>query len=230
MVIVNTVVIVRGLLGRPENDVAIALGCFGGGSMLAALLLPRVLDRWPDRAVMLPAAALLGVTLAGFAAWLSGMVWFSGRTFTTVALDWGWPALLATWSVLGIGYSAAQTPTGRLLRRSAGTDDRPAVFAAQFALSHAAWLITYPLAGWLGASAGIPAALGVHAALTFLGLSLAAMLWPADDPEVIEHSHPHLAPDHPHLRGHQGVGHRHAHAYVIDDVHPGWPSANPAAG
>src|SRR3954463_13482508 len=47
-VIVNTVVIVRGLLGRPENDVAIALGCFGGGSMLAAILLPRVLDKMPD--------------------------------------------------------------------------------------------------------------------------------------------------------------------------------------
>src|SRR5215217_5401752 len=41
MVIVNTVVIVRALLGRPDDDVAIALGCFGGGSMLAALLLPR---------------------------------------------------------------------------------------------------------------------------------------------------------------------------------------------
>ena len=64
MVIVNTVVIVRGVLGRPENDVAIALGCFGGGSMVAALLLPRVLDRLPDRAVMLPAAVLLGAVLA----------------------------------------------------------------------------------------------------------------------------------------------------------------------
>jgi MFS family permease len=63
MVIVNTVVIVRALLGRPENDVAVALGCFGGGSMLAALLLPRLLDRLPDRAVMLPAAGLLGTVL-----------------------------------------------------------------------------------------------------------------------------------------------------------------------
>src|SRR5215212_2851180 len=68
MVIVNTVVIVRALLGLPENDVAVALGCFGGGSMVAALLLPRVLDRMPGRAVMLPAAGLLGMVLFVFAA------------------------------------------------------------------------------------------------------------------------------------------------------------------
>src|SRR5215218_7888491 len=67
MVIVNTVVIVRGVLSLPENDVAVALGCFGGGSMIAALLLPRVLDKRPDRAVMLPAAALLAVVLFAFA-------------------------------------------------------------------------------------------------------------------------------------------------------------------
>lgn len=42
------------------------------------------------------------------------------------------------------------TPTGRLLRRSAEAGDRPALFAAQFVLSHACWLLTYPLAGRLG--------------------------------------------------------------------------------
>src|SRR2546429_1913849 len=41
MVIVNTVVAVRAVLGRPDNDVAIALACFGGGSMLAAVKLAR---------------------------------------------------------------------------------------------------------------------------------------------------------------------------------------------
>ena len=59
--------------------------------------------------------------------------------------------MLALWLVLGLGYSAAQTPSGRLLRRSAHAEDRPAVFAAQFALSHACWLICYPLAGQMGA-------------------------------------------------------------------------------
>jgi Na+/melibiose symporter-like transporter len=235
MVIVNTVVIVRALLGRPETDVAIALGCFGGGSMLAALLLPRVLDERPDRSVMLPAAALLAAVLLAFAGLLVGTAWFSGRTFTTVAVDLIWPALLVTWVLLGIGYSAVQTPTGRLLRRSAQADDRPALFAAQFALSHAAWLVTYPLAGWLGAAAGIPLTLLALGSLTLVGLALAARLWPAHDPDVITHNHPDLAPDHPHLR--KGHGHGcgkepvHAHAFVIDDLHQGWPpqAARPSA-
>ncbi len=37
MVIVNTVVVVRGMLRGTDGDVAIALACFGGGSMVAAL-------------------------------------------------------------------------------------------------------------------------------------------------------------------------------------------------
>ena len=212
MVIVNTVVIVRGVLGLPENDVAVALGCFGGGSMAAALLLPRVLDRMSDRAVMLTAAALLGVVLLAFAA----------ATWTGAV---HWVALLVTWVFLGTGYSAVQTPTGRLLRRSAQAEDRPALFAAQFALSHACWLLTYPLAGWLGAAAGIPTTLAVLGLMTLLGFVLAARLWPVDDPEEIEHGHPDLPPDHPHLREHHG--HAHAHAFTIDDLHRRWPTSQP---
>src|SRR5215218_5373699 len=67
MVIVNTVVIVRGGLKLSQTDVAIALGAYGGGSMLAALLLPRLLDKIADRTVMLFAAAVLSVALAGLA-------------------------------------------------------------------------------------------------------------------------------------------------------------------
>lgn len=209
MVIVNTVVIVQALLGRTQNDVAVALGLFGGGSMLAAMLLPRVLDRLPDRTVMVPAGAMLGVVLLAFAA----ATWGGGI---------GWRMLLATWLVLGIGYSAAQTPTGRLLKRSAAPGDRPAVFAAQFALSHAAWLVTYPLAGWLGAEVGIPVTLAALGVLTLVAVVAAAALWPANDPDVIEHVHADLDPGHPHVSG--AIGVRHAHAFVVDDLHHQWPA------
>ncbi|KST61153.1 MFS transporter [Methylobacterium sp. GXS13] len=209
MVIVNTVVIVQALLGRPQDDVAIALGCFGAGSMTAALVLPRVLDRLSDRGVMLPSAAFLGIVLVGVAILTRG-----GAI--------GWPVLLGTWLALGIGYSAAQTPTGRLLRRSASPQDRPAVFAAQFALSHAAWLVTYPLAGWLGAAAGMPATLAALGVLTVASVAAAALLWPASDPDVVAHAHGDLDPSHPHVHG---AGHgRHAHAFVIDDLHRQWPA------
>mgnify|MGYP001807841978 CR=1 FL=1 len=113
IVIVNKVVLVQATLARPQDDVAVALGLFGGGSMVAALLLPRILDRLSDRAVMILSAAILGLVLLGFAevSWSRGL---------------GWAMILETWLVLGIGYSAAQTPTGRLLRRSAPpTTGRP---------------------------------------------------------------------------------------------------------
>ncbi|OPH82885.1 MFS transporter [Nitrobacter vulgaris] len=179
MVIVNTVVLVRGVLGRPDGDVAIALACFGGGSMFAALLLPSMLDRLPDRAVMISAAGLLIAQLVILSAILRGN-----------APQSLWLLLLGLWALMGAGYSAVQTPTGRLLRRSADTSDRPAVFAAQFALSHACWLLTYPLAGWLGETAGLSFTALVLAVVTLVGVTGASLMWPANEPEVIENNHP----------------------------------------
>jgi len=213
MVIINTVVIVRGLLGGTDSDAAIALACFGGGSMAAALMLPRLLDRIADRAVMLPAATALGITLLGFASVMSASP-------PKPASHIIWPALLIAWTLLGVGYSAVMTPAGRLLRRSAQPADRPAVFAAQFALSHACWLLTYPLAGWLGPLAGIVPTALVLAAITFGGVLLAFQFWPAKDSDVVPHQHPELPTDHPHLHGESS---RHAHAYVIDNLHHRWP-------
>ncbi|MEY9559499.1 MFS transporter [Sinorhizobium fredii] len=207
MVIVNTVVLVQAEFGLTQRETALALAAFGGGSMIAALLLPRLLEKTPDRNAMLAGAAIL---VAGL---------FIGVFVPSFAL------LLPLWLAIGLGYSLAQTPSGRLLRRSSHPEDRPALYAAQFALSHACWLITYPLAGWLGATIGLPAtfvALGVVAAVAVF---ISMRLWPAHDPDEIEHVHVALAADHPHLIGAERVGnrHRHSHAYVIDSHHPKWP-------
>jgi MFS family permease len=210
MVIVNTVVLVKGMLGGSDSDVALALACFRGGSMAATFLLPKLLDRMADRTVMLASAGALGGALIALAAAAS----------VPEAFNWLWGTILPTWIVLGIAYSAVMTPSGRLLRRSAHAADRPSVFAAQFALSHACWLLTYPLAGWLGSTAGLVPTLLVLAAITFAGLLLAQRLWPTDDPDVVTHDHPHLPASHAHL-GSKGT--RHAHAYVIDELHPRWP-------
>lgn len=211
MVIVNTVVLVRTLLGRTDGDVAVALACFGGGSMLAALLLPRLLDRLPDRAVMVAGASLLTLLLALLSVLL------------LIGPGEKWPLILTLWGLLGIGYSAVQTPTGRLLRRSAQPSDRPAVFAAQFALSHACWLLTYPLAGWLGGLGGLALAALALTTVTLIGVVSATILWPANDPDVIEHDHGDLAPDDPHLQD-APQSKRHAHTFVIDDHHRRWPN------
>jgi hypothetical protein len=71
------------------------------------------------------------------------------------------------------------TPGGRLLRRSADPGDLPAVFAADFSLSHACWLICYPLAGWLATQFGMATTLAVLSVLTLAATALAARLWPA---------------------------------------------------
>jgi len=209
MVIVNTVVIVKGL-GFGQRDVALTLAAFGGGSITAALTLPRVLDRVGDRTVMLIAAALMAVTLAAMSA--ASVVMAHGTTY--------WHVLLGGWVVLGIAYSASVTPSGRLLRRSANAEDRPPLFAAQFALSHVCWLICYPLVGQLGAKVGMAYAFGAMAATAAVGTVMALWLWPANDPDVVAHDHGDLAADHPHQVAHGAAD----HAFVIDRHHPRWPS------
>ena len=206
MVLVNTVVLVRSDLGLGDAQVAVALGAFGGGSMLAALLLPRLLDSRPDRPVMIGGAAVLAVSLLGL-------------SLMTLLYDTQWLTLLAGWFIIGIGYSVVLTPSGRLLKRSAHAEDRPAVYAAQFALSHACWLVTYPLAGWLITVAGPVTAFAVLALLAVAGLVGGVALWPKEDNGSMQHSHDDLPRDHPHVQD----GRTHSHPIVIDDYHQHWP-------
>ncbi len=207
MVIVNTVVLVQAEFSLSQRATAFALTAFGGGSMIAALILPRLLDKIPDRTAMLAGAAML-----------------VGGLFLGSFID-SFGTLLPLWFALGLGYSLAQTPSGRLLRRSSQPQDRPALFAAQFALSHACWLITYPVAGWIGAKVGLPFTFVMLGLIGIAALIAAAWLWPAHDPDVIEHVHDELDDGDPHLADvEQGSGRRHAHSYVIDSHHPEWPS------
>lgn len=207
-VIVNTVVVVRVGYGGGEGAVALALAAFGAGSMAAALGLPAMLDRLGDRRVMLAAAIATAALLLGHGA-LRG---------AGVALPWA--GLLALWAASGAGYAAVLTPSGRLLRRSALAEDLPALFAAQFALSHACWLLTYPLAGWAGLALGMGAALGLLGLIAAVGVAAGALVWTGA--EAPEHSHADLPADHPHLRAHGGAR-RHRHPIAIDELHPSWP-------
>ncbi|MBV2154855.1 MFS transporter [Kitasatospora sp. SUK 42] len=215
IVFVNTVNVVRDHFHRPAGAVSLALGAYGAGSMLAALLLPRLLARVGDRTVMLAAAfALPGVLTAV-------------TVITAAPAGTGtWLALLAAWALVGAGGSAVLTPGGRVVRRSASDADLPAAFAAQFSLSHGCWLLTYPLAGWLAAGAGLPATAVVLGAVALAAAAGAAALWPARDPDSLSHLHTDLPAGHPHLAGARpapGGAWRHGHHYVIDRDHPTWP-------
>lgn len=159
MQIVNTVVYVRHVLEKGETSVALAFAAAGGGSMLVALSLPGLLERLEQRSVMLVGGLLMSACL------------FAGLFMP------GFFALLVLWFVLGAGASMVMTPTGRLIKQSCDAGDRPALFAAQFSLSHACWLVGYPLAGWLGASQGISAAFVVLGSVALLSTLVAARLW-----------------------------------------------------
>ncbi|MHA2789930.1 MFS transporter [Corynebacterium sp. S7] len=166
MVIANTVVIVQNALGRSESDVALLLAANGAGSMIVALSMPRLLQRITDQTAMLAGGTALPVLLllvAASLAWLDGSV--------------QWVVLLLLWFIIGMATSGVLTPSSRLLRRNSTEENRSAVFAAQFSLSHACFLVTYPLAGIVGTSIGLSNIAVVLSVLGFLGLGYARRNW-----------------------------------------------------
>lgn len=199
MVIVNTVVLIQADFGLTQRSTAIALAVFGLGSIIAALLLPRLLDNMSDRTPMLVGTVIL---VAGL-----GL----GVLLTSYTM------LLALWFLLGVGYSLSQTPSGRLLRRSSTSEDRPALFAAQFALSHSCWLLTYPLAGWIGAEFNIQASFIALSLVAVTSLLVAVIIWRPEH-EIASQLHCHIDPETNQQKFHE-------HNFVIDDEHTSWPKS-----
>jgi MFS family permease len=225
MVIVNTVVYVRGTAGLGDTWTTVLLAAFGAGSFAAALCLPKVLAQVAEK----PIAMLAGVLMAS--------------ALAIGILMPGFVAVSLLWFCIGVGYSTVLILAGRLLQRSASKEDRPAYFAAQFALSHACWLITYPLAGWLSSAFGLQAAFLGLCVLVTLSVTAGYFAWPADDLRDLEHDHPaqrhahlhvhdaHHQHDHegwegpePHSHPHHHAAMRHRHDFVIDLHHARWPS------
>ncbi|MER7077605.1 Predicted arabinose efflux permease, MFS family [Saccharopolyspora kobensis] len=165
IVVVNTVNYVRDVLGGTQSDVAWMLAASGTGTLLVALVLPRVLDRVADRLVMLTGAAVLLLAV--------------GAAVAMSAASIAAPLLTgAIWVAIGGGMALIITPTGRVLRRAVDPSGIPEVFAAQFSLSHLAWLVTYPIAGWVATRAGFTTTWTVLAALAAIGALTAMAVWP----------------------------------------------------
>ncbi|MFM9054208.1 MAG: MFS transporter, partial [Solirubrobacterales bacterium] len=91
-------------------------------------------------------------------------------------------ALAAVWVLLGVGLSLVQTPIGRVLTRIASPEERTSLFAAQFSVSHGAWLVAYPVAGALGVVLGVTGASAVLGAAAAGTVAAALILWPRDLP------------------------------------------------
>ena len=210
LVIVHTIVLVKTALGLPERAYALTLAAFGAGSMLGALLLPRLLDRLGDRNVMLGGAALATAALGGFGAYLA----MGG------ALTWG--LMLGIWCLLGANTAAMLTPAGRLLCRSAHEEDRTGLYTAQFSLSHGCWLLAYLLMGATGAVNEHVLTIAGAALLSLAACLTAVALWPRQSAMRLAHEHRDLPANHPHLlKGHPAGGP--VHPFIIDDLHRRWP-------
>ncbi|MBM7231063.1 MULTISPECIES: MFS transporter [Dietzia] len=154
LVMVNTVVYVRGVMNRGDSALGLALACYGMGSLLVAVATPRVVERI---GVIRTMSAGIAVTVMSLAAAVA-------LTVVVQSTGTGWEWLLGTWFALGIGTSLINTPSSRLLADASSDRNRNLVYTAQFALSHACFLLTYPIAGQLGASS-----------LTFAASALAAI-------------------------------------------------------
>ncbi|MCY3815019.1 MAG: MFS transporter, partial [Gammaproteobacteria bacterium] len=217
--------------GGADYLVAVTMLAYGGGSMAAALTTPLILRRIKSRQLM-----SRGALLAGFAALF-------------MILSPGLVPVLVMWAVMGAGGSWVYTPSGRVINRSSNPADLPAYFSAHFSLSHCAWLVGYPLAGWLGTTLGLSTA-GLILGLICIVLALAgARLWPRKDHEevlheheAVEHTHKHFHDRHhqhaheadegggtaegeePHSHPHRHEPLRHTHDYVIDLHHTRWPT------
>jgi len=154
--IVATVLYVKDGLGLADPQVAYAMAGFGVGSILAALLLPKLLGTLSDLNAMLAG----GVTVA-----------------LALALSVGTPAFdyfVLTWALLGFGTALSMTPVGRVITRAADSSHRAELFAAQYALSHSSWLVLYPLVGFL---MGVFAFVSAFALLALLALAATAITY-----------------------------------------------------
>ncbi|WP_436702055.1 MFS transporter [Nocardioides sp. BYT-33-1] len=173
IVVVNTVNYVRDVLEGSQADVAWMLAASGGGTLVVAVALPRVLDRIADRTVMMTGSTVLAAAVTAALA-------MAATDATT------WWITGAIWIAVGGGMALIVTPTGRVLRRSATPDALPTLFAAQFSLSHLAWLVTYPVAGWIGTGVGLAAAWSILLVLAASGAVAARLLWaPRARPVVV---------------------------------------------
>ncbi len=142
IVLVNSVVYARGVFGLGDQSLALALACYGMGSLVVALNIPWLVDKLGVVRTMITGAVVITAGLA-----VAVIV-----TAVATSTGAGWYVLLGTWVLLGIGTSLVNTPSSRLLADASTTANRNLVYTAQFALSHACFLVTYPIAGWLGAA------------------------------------------------------------------------------
>jgi len=152
--IVATVAYVRDVLGRGETAFAFIMAGLGLGSTLTAILLGRATGRYEQGAK--DKAVLHGRRHA----WAARALITGGVLLGLILLpDVFKPSLIIfgfLWMLNGAGQALIAIPSSTLLAEHTKEDERGRAYAAHFALTHACWLITYPVIGHVAAKWGAP--------------------------------------------------------------------------
>ena len=159
MILVNSVTIIQGFFGLSENKLAIAMLCYGIGAMLSAIVIFIKSGDSNYKQIMLMGAFLTSLI-----------------SLSSIFIQ-SYEALLLSWSCFGFLSSFILVPIGQILREETNVNDRTAIFGAQFSLSHACWLISYPLIGYLLVFGGLKISFFIIAIIVFITTSAAWYLW-----------------------------------------------------
>ena len=159
MVLVNSVTIIQGFFGLSENKLAIAMLFYGTGAMLSAIIVFKNSGSSNYKRTMLSGA------------FLTSLVCFGSMFIQSYEI------LLLSWLCLGFLSSLILVPIGQILREETDLKERTAIFGAQFSLSHACWLISYPSIGYMLVLGGLEISFLVIAVVVLVATSIAWYLW-----------------------------------------------------
>lgn len=151
VILVNSVLLIRGILGEGDAQYGWVMMGLGFGATVAALVFPR-LKPW-RRMVMICGALLSSIALL------------------PAALV-GWVGVAALWAFAGVGQNWVNLGAQTIIAEEFEPEVLGSVYGAHFAWSHLWWVGAYPIAGWLGSTYA-------HGAFLFGGsiaLGLAALL------------------------------------------------------
>ena len=139
LAIVTTHGYVKNELGKPEHYYPLAMAAMGIGSMFAALHFSHCGE-------------------VGRRAWRQIVLPLFFASLVTVALIPSYPVLVIAWMLSGAGQGVFSVVSNTLLAENSAESERSHIYAAQFALSHAGWGISYPLCGFLAGQLGFAVA------------------------------------------------------------------------
>ena len=143
--IVATVAYVKNVLRRGDTSVAVAMAAVGVGSATTAFLLGRATGRY-ERGIRERSALHTKRHAWGRRALMGGGLCLGMALLPGIFVP-PMTALVGLWALNGAGQALIAIPSATLLAEHTTESERGRVYAAHFALTHAFWLVSYPLIG-----------------------------------------------------------------------------------